>query len=49
MLENAFVIQDKEVFVLLLENGANSNESWIKTKWGKEPLLMQIAGHEDRF
>lgn len=49
LLENAFVIQDKEVFVLLLENGANSNESWIKTKWGKVPLLMLIAEHEDRF
>ncbi len=49
LLGTAFVNQDKELFEILLDAGADPKDSWINTKWGKEPILLQIAGHEDSF
>ena len=49
LLERAFVAEDKEIFVMLLEMGANPDKVSIHTKWGPEPLFMPVAGHDDSF
>ncbi len=49
LLGKAFANRDKEVFELLLQKGADPNKARIATKWGLEPLFMQVASEEDSF